>query len=130
MNDEVRWIALGMALGNKALMTRMLAEIDELAFLNGPASMIQLWRAMASGKEAVQKWLVRASVPNDGTESAVHSIVAAVAAYGERRWQREFAAAAQQRSAMMTPEAFQAWVADQLAKREQRQSAVQKVASK
>jgi hypothetical protein len=96
------WLALGMAVGSKQLLVRLLTEVPEAAFRYG--SLRDLRRALAAG--TAREALARLGLVLREDQTAAEALLEAARSHGEREAQEEFARKIDRASQLLKPEDF------------------------
>ncbi len=113
MRDECLWLALGVAIGSKQLLLRLLAEVPAAAF--PLALQAQLYAALGRGREDVRTALARMGVACSPERSAADALLDAARAAGEKEAQCRLARRLDLAARMMGPDEFRDYAAQQLA---------------
>lgn len=112
MRDEVAWLALGVAIGSKQLLARLLAEVPCAAFGHGRAA--ALYRALESGRAAVKAALAELGVLVESDSTAADAILETARDHGQRQEQKSLARKLDTAAQMMTAEQFREFLAAQV----------------
>ncbi len=113
MRDEIRWLALGIALGNQQFLARLTAEVPANAF--DTRTQKALFAAIGEGRDAVIVCLSGLGVPVAAEQRAADAVLEVVREFGERAVQESAAWKLGEAARMMRPEQFREYLVAQTA---------------